>query len=154
MKRFWFVVFVLVFMVTGCAHNEYNDRVATTNVTMFSAFGDAMAKQTSEGGRMAVNTAYMLRAGQQDYQRDDTVLDYSKGLLPWMALALPFIYSSNDDSQSITSGRDTYISSTRADSAYNYQSATQEYLTGGDGVFSSNDQEAFATSDHYVEETP
>ncbi len=77
---------IILFLLTSCAFKEHNEMVERGNLAMFTAYGNAMAKQTSEGGRMAVNNAYILRVGMSPYQRPETVLDYSKGLLPYADL--------------------------------------------------------------------
>jgi len=80
-------VVVLACFLYGCADfKEHNQMIKDSNVSMFTAYGNAMARQKSEGGRMAVQSAYLMRVGQQPYQRPETFLDYSTGLLPYANL--------------------------------------------------------------------
>ena len=78
---------ILLATLSACADfKDHNEMIRQGNVTMFQAYGEAMAKQTTEGGRIAVQSAYLTRVGQQDYVRPETALDYSNGLLPYANL--------------------------------------------------------------------
>lgn len=77
---------IMLVCLSSCGFDKYNNLVADHNVTMLTAFGDAMAKQNSEGGRLAVSIMFGMRVGQQKFERPETALDYSKGFLPYADL--------------------------------------------------------------------
>ncbi len=76
---------VLVLLV-GCSHKEFNAMIAADAVARQDAFGRSLAMQTTEGGRTSVTILYALGVGAPQYQRDDTVLDYANAFLPYANL--------------------------------------------------------------------
>jgi len=107
-------IIVIFMLASGCAHKEYNDRVAASNASMFEAYGNAMSLQSTEGGRLALAIAYSTGAGRAQFQREDTVLDWTQGLLPFAALAVPFLWDADQsDTRAITAGGDIFMSSSQ-----------------------------------------
>ncbi len=105
---------IVFFFLSGCAHDKYNDRVAATNASMFEAYGQAMALQKTEGGRLALAIAFSTGAGRAQFQREDTVLDWTQGLLPFAALAVPFLWDADQsDTRAITAGGDIFMNSSQ-----------------------------------------
>jgi len=135
MKKTIVCIVVLLFL-SACAHNEYNAAVAKYEQTRMKAYGDAMAKQSTETGRMAVAMAFAYGMGKGKFQREDTVLDYATAFLPYANLLLPLAYGGgyfkygNGD---IEAGGDIYMNSARADSRYLNNSVLQEYGISGQG---------------------
>jgi len=131
------ITVLLVGMVmSSCAHSNYNKTIADYERNRMSAYGDAMAKQTSETGRMAVAMAFAYGMGSGKFQRDDTVLDYASAFIPYANLLLPLAYGGgwhrygNGD---IEAGGDIYMNSARADSRFLNNSVLQEYGISGQG---------------------
>ena len=115
MKTWLALALILILLMTAsCGFKEYNEMVMQENQMLLQAYGDAMAKQNSEGGRLAIALMFATGAGRQSLARPETAATYlplvNSAVLPWIAL---FHHGSDDDvSQSYAAGRDIYFQST------------------------------------------
>ena len=110
----WLALIVILILVSSCSFGDYNKMVMQENATLLAAYGDAMAKQNSEGGRLAIALMFATGAGRQSLARPETAATYlpliNSAVLPWIAL---FHHGSDDDvNQSYAAGRDIYFQST------------------------------------------
>jgi len=109
MKRWWLWLLVLL-AVSGCTYDKYNSMVMRQNQLLLAQFGEALSKQTSEGGRLAVTLLFATGAGRQTLARPETAATYlpmiNSAILPWITL---FHHHSDDDvNQSYAAGRDSH----------------------------------------------
>lgn len=134
---------ILLALLTGCGFDKYNDKVASSNLAMLTAYGDAMAKQTTEGGRIAVALIFASGQGRQKFARPETALDYANGFLPYANLFMQWygwgvnknsptyhVEGANNDLW-VTNEIDSRNTSTRNDNAYNTHTEAYDMI-GGD----------------------
>jgi hypothetical protein len=112
----WMALIAVLLTLGGCGFKDYNNMVMQENATLLTAYGDAMAKQNSEGGRLAIALMFATGAGRQKLARPETAATYlplvSSAVLPWVTL---FHHGSDDDvSQSYAAGRDIYFQSSNS----------------------------------------
>lgn len=134
-----YLALALLITLSSCGFKEHNQLIADSNNTRLAAYGDAMAKQTSEGGRMAVALMYATGAGMQNFVRPETVLDYANGLLPYANLFMQWYGWGNtknsptyhvegaNNSMYVTNESESRNTNTRNDNAYNTH--TEDYNT-------------------------
>lgn len=146
---------LVMLLLSGCgAHEKTNNLIAQANTDRFKAFTKGMNASTSEGARIAMAMAFAGNMGQQNFYKEDSALDWVLGVGRIVTPLVPLFWQSGDSSsQGITAGRDVFFQSTRADSHWNYQSATNEYLLGDNNWNGSNDAEVPLESDHSVSES-
>ena len=126
MRKYLIGCGIVILMLSSCSqHTETNQMIAESNSAMFTAFGDSMAKQTTEGGRMAVGLLYGIGAGRQSFYREDTVVDYANAFLPYASLFMPFIYSGYGGSTYDASGNGQ-INISNYDESYNTNYPTEQ----------------------------
>ncbi len=77
---------IILFFLASCSHRDHNLMIQEANHGRLEAYGTALAKQRTEGGRMALTLTYALGVGQQKYVEPETPLTYAKGLLPYARL--------------------------------------------------------------------
>ena len=137
------MLFIVVMLLSSCSHAEHNQMLMDMNQSRFEAYGTAMAKQTCEGGRLAIALAYSLGVGQQQLQREDTALDWVRGvgglLNPWVALWFAGDSGRSNDSGDTIVGRDYVYQGIHTDDHSAYQAATSDIFTSEGGWTGSND---------------
>ena len=110
----WLALILILLTTASCGFRDFNQMVMQENQMLLQAYGDAMAKQTTEGGRLAIALMFATGAGRQSLARPETAATYlpliNAAVMPWVAL---FHHGSDDDvSQSYAAGRDIYFQST------------------------------------------
>jgi len=110
--------------------------IKESNDGRMKAYGEALAMQTTEGGRLALTLTYALGVGRQDYVKPETFLTYATGLMPYANLFMNMWMIGNTSGDSsptyhvegsnnylgVTNERDSRNSATSNENAYNTSS--------------------------------
>lgn len=89
MKSIGMLVCLVVFLcLPGCADiNDTNKLIAATNTGRLSEYADGLAAcGDNDGCKVGLTAAYFSGAGQQNFFRPDTVVDYLRAGLPYAEL--------------------------------------------------------------------
>ena len=115
-------VSLVLVLCAACSYDKYNALVLEQNAQLMRAYGDAMAKQTTEGGRIAIAIMFATGAGRQALARPETVKDYlvpvATVLNPWLPIIFGGGWADENNGGNMSAGRDIYVNATRADETW------------------------------------
>ena len=117
------ISFICVAVVlTGCGFKDYNTAVQQDNQARVKAFGEAMSKQTTEGGRLAVAIIFATGMGQIPLAKPETAATYIPLVSSVVSPFIPLFYGGNrhkTTTSDLKAGRDIFYYGARTDAHIN-----------------------------------